>query len=252
MSKRIKVMTFNLRVDLVSDGINSFFHRRDRVLEVIKNHNPDIISFQEATDSMRQWLKESLTDYILVGCGRDELYDGESTPIAYKKEKFDLVELKNLWLSNTPNVPGSSYGLDQSRFPRIFTSAIFNSIETKKTFLYINTHLDHIGVQSRILSAKQLIEYIKEKELSCILTGDFNALPNSLEIKEISSFLKDLTINIGGTYHGFGKEKTAIKIDYIFTNLISDEKETYMIDEGPSNGIYLSDHNPVCGFIEIK
>ena len=92
---KIKVMTFNLRVDVLEDGINSFFNRTDRVLDVIKSHNPDIIGFQEATESMKKWLNVVLSDYIVVGCGRDEYYGGESTPIAYKKDKFDLIELTN-------------------------------------------------------------------------------------------------------------------------------------------------------------
>lgn len=248
---KIKVMTFNLRVEVFEDGINSFSNRKDRVLSVIKKHNPDIIGFQEATESMKKWLNVVLNDYIVVGCGRDNHYGGESTPIAYKKDKFDLIELTNFWLSNTPSVPASTYGLDQSDCPRIVTSTILRYKETNKRFRYINTHLDHEGSQARLLSSKQLINHIKEKEITCVLTGDFNALPNTPEIKEITNYLKDITINIKGTFHEFGKLDIPTKIDYIFTNLSSNTNETYIIDEKPINGVYVSDHHQICGYFEI-
>ena len=248
---KIKVMTFNLRVEVFEDGNNSFSNRKDRVLSVIKDHNPDIIGFQEATESMKKWLNVVLNDYIVVGCGRDKHYGGESTPIAYKKDKFDLIELTNFWLSNTPSVPASTYGLDQSGCPRIVTSTILRNKDTNKRFLYINTHLDHVGRQARLLSSKQLINFIKEKEIPCVLTGDFNALPNSPEIKEITNYLNDLTVNIKGTFHEFGKLDKPTKIDYIFTNLNADIQETYIIGEKPIDGVYVSDHHQICGYFEI-
>lgn len=248
---KIKVMTFNLRVEVFEDGINSFSNRKDRVLSVIKEHNPDIIGFQEATESMKKWLNVVLNDYIVVGCGRDKHYGGESTTIAYKKDKFDLIELTNFWLSNTPSVPASTYGLDQSGCPRIVTSTILRHKDTNKRFLYINTHLDHVGRQARLLSSKQLINFIKEKEIPCVLTGDFNALPNTPEIKEITNYLNDLTVNIKGTFHEFGKLDKPTKIDYIFTNLSSNINETYIIDEKPINGVYVSDHHQICGYFEV-
>ena len=248
---KIKVMTFNLRVEVFEDGINSFSNRKDRVLSVIKDHNPDIIGFQEATESMKKWLNVVLNDYVVVGCGRDKHYGGESTPIAYKKDKFDLIELTNFWLSNTPSVPATTYGLDQSDCPRIATSTILRHKETNKRFCYINTHLDHIGRQARLLSSKQLINHIKEKEIPCVLTGDFNAIPNTPEIKEITNYLNDLTVNIKGTFHEFGKLDEPTKIDYIFTNLNADIQETYIIDEKPIDGVYVSDHHQICGYFEI-
>ena len=248
---KIKVMTFNLRVEVFEDGINSFSNRKDRVLSVIKDHNPDIIGFQEATESMKKWLNVVLNDYVVVGCGRDKHYGGESTPIAYKKDKFDLIELTNFWLSNTPSVPASTYGLDQSDCPRIATSTILRHKETNKRFCYINTHLDHVGSQARLLSSKQLINHIKEKGIPCVLTGDFNAIPNTPEIKEITNYLNDLTVNIKGTFHEFGKLDEPTKIDYIFTNLNADIQETYIIDEKPIDGVYVSDHHQICGYFEI-
>ena len=44
----IKIMSFNLRYDTESDGINSFTKRFDRVLNTIRTENADIIGRKDA------------------------------------------------------------------------------------------------------------------------------------------------------------------------------------------------------------
>ena len=111
----IKVMTFNLRTDSEIDGINRFFCRTDRVLEAIRNENPDLIGFQEVSDRSRAQLRDSLTNYVVVGCGRYKDYNGEGAPLAFRKDKFEMVSMETFWLSCTPKIPESRYeGSDQS------------------------------------------------------------------------------------------------------------------------------------------
>ena len=122
MSAKIKVFTFNLRVEAKVDGINTFSNRRGRILDTIKEYSPDIIGFQEANDNMREWLIDSLSDYTVVGCGRLADWRGESTVLAFKKHMFEMISLENHWLSATPDIPASTFGGDQSSCPRIFTA----------------------------------------------------------------------------------------------------------------------------------
>jgi len=257
MSKKIKVCSFNLRVAVSADGINCFWGRTERIKKVIADESFDIIGFQEVNDEMRYWLRDTLSDYILVGCGRGEKYKGEATVVAYKKNSFELVKLDNFWLSATPDVPGSRYGEDQSRCPRITTAVLLKHNEADTVFGFINTHLDHQGSTARLLGSVQLLQYISELNTPCILTGDFNATPDSREIQVITENeicgLVDLTAGLGGTFHGFGKypiEKMS-KIDYIFTNMKADANEAYAIEDQPVEGVYISDHRPVCAFVEI-
>ena len=95
MSAKIKVFTFNLRVEAKVDGINTFSNRRGRILDTIKEYSPDIIGFQEANDNMREWLIDSLSDYTVVGCGRLAGWRGESTVLAFKKHMFEMISLEN-------------------------------------------------------------------------------------------------------------------------------------------------------------
>ena len=87
----LKVMTFNLRTDSEVDGINRFANRSGRVLEAIRNENPDLIGFQEAAGHMRQFLYENLPEYTVIGCGSNAKLQREGNSIAFKKDKFELV-----------------------------------------------------------------------------------------------------------------------------------------------------------------
>lgn len=250
----IKVMTFNVRLD-VDKGANDFELRRYRIAELINVEKPDVIGFQEATDNMRRTFSEMLEGYCVLGCGRKKDYSGESAAIAYRKDKFELVALENFWLSATPSLPGSRYGGDQSSCPRITTAALLSEKHSASPFWFINTHLDHVGSNARLLGSVQLMQYISEKCEPCILTGDFNAGPAAKEIRVIVDndqlSLVDCTEKIAGTFHDFGKmAENMAKIDYIFTNLPCDISKTYVCADDAPNGTYYSDHLAVCAYIE--
>ncbi len=253
---KIKVFTFNLRTESKNDGVNYFPNRRGRILDTIKAYAPDIIGFQEATDYIREWLRDSLEDYMVVGCGRGKNYRGESTIIAFRKSEFDMISFETFWLSLTPGIPGTGYGLDQSTCPRITTSALLKPLNGGEPFIFCNTHLDHKGKTARLLGSVQLIQYLTSKPYKFVLTGDFNATPDAPEITVFSTVkdhpITDATAGLGGTFHGFSKSAVKVKIDYIFTDLPCDASESFIIpDEGNSEGIFISDHHPVCAFVEV-
>ena len=176
----LKVMTFNLRTDSEIDGINRFFLRSDRVLEAIRNENPDLIGFQEAAGSMREFLYKNLNDYTIVGCGSNSQFQREGNPIAFKKGKFELIGFETAWLSDTPEIPGSSFGGDQSKYPRCYHLARIRVLERDMTVVYINTHTDHLGQNAREKASRLLLEILKkEKRNPLILSGDLNASPDS-------------------------------------------------------------------------
>ena len=252
----MKFMSFNLRLDIEWDGINSFTNRFSRVIEVIKNEAPDVIGFQEVTDAMRSRLRNELDGYTMVGCGREKNYHGESMLIAYRTDLFELISCENVWLSATPKIPGSTYGGDQSQCPRMYTSVLLKHEKTEKPFRFINTHLDHVGEQARYLGSMQLVQAISGYEEKFVLTGDFNATPNTPEIKLITSALStrnvvDCTKDLCPTFHNFGRlsKEEMVKIDYIFTD--GKCKSAYEVEDTPVNGQYYSDHFAVCAEIEL-
>ena len=252
---KIKVFTFNLRTNSAVDGINVFPNRKGRILDTIRTYAPELIGFQEANNEMREWLREELTDYVVVGCGRNADYRGESVVLAYKKDAFEALWTECFWLSMTPSIPGSTYGMDQSSCPRVTTVACLKHRDAEQPFIFCNTHLDHKGKIARLLGSAQLMQYLSTKPYKFVLTGDFNALPDTPEITAFTEAgITDATSELGGTFHAFGRydNDRKSKIDYIFTNLPCDKSNSFIIpDEGDSQGIYISDHHPVCATVEI-
>lgn len=249
---KIKVFSFNLRIISEKDGINIFFNRKEGIIEAITAHAPHLIGFQEANDYMRDFIRDNLKDYTLIGCGRNADYRGEGTPLAFRNDKFELICSESFWLSPTPSVPGTRFE-DQSSCPRIAVAALLKPHGEGEPFWFINTHLDHKSSSARVLGASMLCEYIGKKNEKFVLTGDFNASPDTDEIKLITEKYTDATKNIGETFHGFGQKspESARQIDYIFTNMKTDSEESFALRQEPKNGIYLTDHHPVCAFVEI-
>ena len=221
------------------------------------DEKPDIIGFQEANDEMTEWMKTDLrSKYIIVGTGREKDLRGEGARIAFNRKKFELVYLDTRWLSETPDIPASRFVLDQSLCPRVYTVAEFVEKRTRKIFRVFNAHLDHEGEKARLCSAVQIISRIQEenKRLKCtnILMGDFNAVQETDEIRTFDKYLCELTKDIGYTIHEYGKRpaEKCPHIDYIYTDGKSGGK-AYKVKDESVGGVYISDHYPVCAFVEI-
>lgn len=254
----MKLVTFNIRYDNgdKEDGKNSFCFRKQLILDKIRKEQPDIICFQEVLPHVAVWLKENLAEYYVIGCGRSKTLADEQTSIAYKKVKFNLIGLEIFWLSETPQAPGSRYK-SQSICPRLCTQALFQNMDTGECFRLFNTHLDHRGRKARELGLGQILNKMEQTyaadRIPAILAGDFNASPEAPEMKLLKKYPQyiDLTSDIKATFHDFGRLKEPEKIDYIIA------RDCFLrgcagIWDDLSEGIYLSDHYPVCVEINTK
>lgn len=256
----LTVFTYNLRVDAPEDGINSFENRRDFIRSRFPAYGADLAGFQEVLPHMRQWLTEAFPEYQICGLGREKDLTGESNPIAFRRDRFDLAALNTFWLSDTPSEPGSRFHTDQSDCPRICTYAVLRHKESGKLFRLYNTHLDHLGptaqAQGLSLVLSQMAEDFLRGPMPVILMGDFNAFPDSLVYRTAASFsgcgrpLTDAAADVGFTYHGYRPETVQEKIDYIFTTLPCDPGRSFRAED-TEHGVYLSDHYPVGAYLEL-
>ena len=253
-------MTFNLRCECVVDGINQWKYRTELVRRAISEENPDIIGFQEVTRNMVKDVTAMLSDrYVVIGSGREKNYGGEGVNIAFKKELFDIISIETFWLSDSPDVPGSRYeNLDQSTCPRIAIIAGLILKNVGKKIYFCNTHLDHMGNLARIEGAKLILDKLRKVcrfDDTIIITGDLNARPSSQVIPtfcDASFGISDITDGIATTFHKWGARLGEdVKIDYIFTNAEKSEKSSYIVTKYEENGVYCSDHYPVCGFVTV-
>ena len=250
----IKVMSFNTRTPVSADGINFFEYRKGRILEILRREKPDLVGFQEIMDSGRDWLCQALgNEYMVVGSGRGANLTGEGSFVAIRCEAFFLVEMKQFWLSDTPDVPGSVYAnCGQSKHPRIAVAIKVMHRESGRILHFVNTHTDHVGAKAREKGLLLIADYLKARQGDMIVTGDMNAQPDSAEIIGFLDAVQpmgivDCTAKVGDTFHGFGKYGT--KIDYVFTNMRV--AESYAVEDVPVDGVYYSDHRAVCALIEV-
>ena len=80
----MKLVTFNIRCDFGQDGENNFCFRKPLILEKLRRERPDLICFQEVLPHVAAWLKEELTDYYVIGCGRSETLEDEQLAVDRK------------------------------------------------------------------------------------------------------------------------------------------------------------------------
>ncbi|WP_394346102.1 endonuclease/exonuclease/phosphatase family protein [Flavobacterium rhamnosiphilum] len=258
-AQTLKVMTYNIRLDVASDGENDWNHRKDYFTSQIQFYNPDIFGVQEARPNQVVDISTSLLEYNNVGIGRDGIGQGESSNIFYKKERFTVKESNTFWLSETPNK--ISKGWDAA-YNRVCTYALFKDLKTKQLFWVFNTHLDHIGVAARTKGIQLILSKIKElntKNYPVILMGDLNSEPQEdrmITLKKTMDDCRDVTqekpFGPYGTFNNFKHNEPVTKlIDYVFISKNSILKvKKYAVLSDSKDLKYPSDHLPV--YVEIS
>jgi endonuclease/exonuclease/phosphatase family metal-dependent hydrolase len=254
----IKVASYNLRMDTPSDSLNAWSYRKDKVKALVQYHDFDIFGTQEGFLHQLQGICE-LTEYAYTGAGRDDGKDGgEHSAIFYRKDRFQVMDSGNFWLSETPDKPGK--GWDATCCNRICSWARFKDLNTSKEIYFFNLHFDHQGKTARIESGKLMVKKIQEiaKDAPVICTGDFNSLPDSEQIQAICSILSDSRrVSKTPPYGPEGTCNTRFtypvkqRIDYIF---VSKQFEVlkYAVLVDADNRWYPSDHQPVVADLELK
>lgn len=261
--QQIKVMSYNIRLDVASDGENRWDARKDRVAALMNYYEADFIGGQEVQHNQLQYLLSQLTNYSYIGVGRDDGKEaGEYSCIFYNKEKFDLIQQSTFWLSKTPD--SVSFGWNAA-CRRVCTYGLFQDKKTKQKLWVFNTHFDHIGDTARLESAKLITLKIKQltkgKYYPVILTGDFNSKPDEApamymtgNFKNARTVSKEKPYGPVDTWEGFAFDKKPEGcIDYIFLSQYSGitvNKFATITDSYDMK--YPSDHFPVLATLELK
>lgn len=245
-----RIMSFNVRC--ADDKEGSVKNRSKIVTAIIKQYLPDSVGVQEATGKWMRILTESLEAYASIGEHRDEDAESEYSAIFYLKDKFNLLDSGTIWLSDTPEVKYTKY--EESGCTRIATWVVLENKETSEVFAHINTHLDHMSDNARVMQVKVLsgkIAELQEKGYSVVCTGDFNAQPSTTVYATVIESLTDSKAiatdsDDGLTAHGYGKNEdySAGPIDYVFVSE-GVEVDTYKIIRNTAKNMYPSDHYPV-------
>ena len=225
----LQVGSYNIRYENKGDSLkgNGWGQRLPIIAQQILFHDLEIFGTQEGYIGQLEGMKALLPGYEYIGVGRDDgKQAGEHSAIFYKTEVFDLLDHGDFWLSPTPDVPSKGW---DAALNRICTWGHFKVKETKQELYYMSLHMDHIGVQARMESAKLVVEKIKEicGGKPVVLTGDFNVDQNNAIYRVFtgSGILSDsyeiceIRYALDGTANGFDPNSfTTSRIDHVFVS----------------------------------
>jgi endonuclease/exonuclease/phosphatase family metal-dependent hydrolase len=258
-AQSLKLMTYNIRLDVETDAENNWTNRKDFFASQIQFYEPDIFGVQEAKPNQVNDISTLLPQYSTIGIGRDGIGKGESSSIFFKTERFKVMETSTFWLSETPDQ--ISKGWDAA-FNRVCTYGLFKDLKTNKNFWVFNTHLDHIGELARTNGIQLILSKIatlNTKKFAVIFMGDFNSIPSDdriIALKKEMDDTRDISIEKpfgpSGTFNGFKHNEPVTElIDYIFISKncnLKVKKQAVLSDSKDLK--YPSDHLPV--FVEMS
>jgi len=255
----VSVMTFNIRVDTLLDGLNGWSSRRQIVIDTLADNSADVIGLQEAMNHQVRQIQQALPQYSNYAAGRkDGNQKGESCAIFYRKDRFVLDNCGTFWFSDTPSVPGSKdWG---NLWPRICSWVHLVDKADKTGFYVYNLHLDNWSQNSREKSVRLLASRIAARKTRdpFIVMGDFNmeecnsAMVYLQNANHQRPYPRMMTawqfLHSGqsgpGTRHHFKGNSSGPKIDHIPVGVNTRVLEVY-VDRREVNGRYPSDHFPV-------
>jgi endonuclease/exonuclease/phosphatase family metal-dependent hydrolase len=256
------VMSYNIRREGAEKAETRLWQNRlPLIATLLKNIKPDIIGFQEVINHQQEDLQKELPDFNMIGESRGSSWWGlatdEATPIAYKKDAFELKDhgtfSVNPELNSWTWMPW--HRAETGLLPRVCTWAKLKDKQTNKEFYVYNTHLDHMYRQAREISAQKVMQDVEQRTpgYPVIMMGDFNT-PIEGEMKNILTrqfmLAKDKTERVEGpreTATGWDNTKLA-EIDHILVNKLITAVERYRVVEADG---YPSDHRPVVADIQL-
>ncbi|MCV2420485.1 endonuclease/exonuclease/phosphatase family protein [Paucibacter sp. DJ2R-2] len=252
LSPSFHIASYNLRLNLASDGPNAWPKRAEAVKALIRYHEFDVFGTQEGLPEQIDELAR-MDEFAHVGVGRDDgKRAGEHSAIFYRKARFEALSQGDFWLSQTPEVP--SKGWDARCCNRLASWVQLRDRESQRRFYVFSVHFDHEGELARKESAQLLLRKVKEiagtAPVFCL--GDFNSTPETEQIQRMQAALRDAYLVSQsppygplGTFNGFKIDaEMKARIDYVFVSAgISVLKYGVLSDS--LSGRFPSDHHPL-------
>lgn len=255
----MKIVTFNLRSNLVKDGINCFHHRAGLIYKKIREEQPEIIAFQEVVAEEREILEKLLPEYLFVGSDRDKSANAEGLFTVIRKDAVALCGMDVFWLGPDPYDPATRFE-GQSKHARICVETLLKLKASGRLLRVYNVHTDHMNQAAAVKGLECVLAKVTENKrklpADTVILGDSNAKPEEGVTQTMAAYqdvpLYEATENITYSFHNFGRCVPPIKIDYIYVSeSLENAVKAVSLWEDEENGIWLSDHYPVAMEVEV-
>lgn len=245
----IKVMSFNIRYGTAPDGDNAWENRKVAVPQLLNDQAPAVFGVQEALDFQLTFITENCPQYACVGVGRDDgVNKGEHMSVFYDQNVLELLDWGTYWLSETPDVP--SKGWDAACF-RTATWTLLKVKKTGRQFYFVNTHLDHVGVEARRNGLALIVDRIGAMNPDgnpMVLTGDFNVHPDNPGLVDLDKMMKSARVfaedsDDTPSFNGWKEARSVI--DYIYYAGFEKCTDFKVVTKSYAGIPFVSDHYPV-------
>lgn len=232
---RLKILSYNLRFGELAT--------LEELAEFIKEQDPDLVALQEVDlytnreRALHQNGKDFATELgfytgMLPVYGKTIPYSGGYYGIAILS-KYPMAKVERKYL------PKTEHGKEQR-------AVLIADVEYQegKYITFASTHFDYTNTTERQIQVKELNKLLKAGSYPVIVAGDFNATPDSKEIKEgMSDWLR--LSNLDPTVPADAPKKT---IDYIYGY----PENRWTAINATTYSVQLSDHLPVSAVVELK
>jgi endonuclease/exonuclease/phosphatase family metal-dependent hydrolase len=273
----IRIATFNVLCAHLLTG-PTWSERQTLMRRSIESARADVMGLQEVVASRLADVANMVAPLTLVPgpstgpprwfvstASPERSHAGEHLPIAYRSDRFDLLDTGGFWVSATPEHPGSRLPLAPAPF--LVHWARLAALDAPESLLVLNAHFGHapwhhvptariVAAQLGELEATNVDRHDREPSTASVfLLGDFNAVPSSRLLRSLTSpagarfvdAARSAPARAGPpvTYHwGRGATRFGLTLDYVLarTSRIARRAEVIDVHEGR---LYPSDHHLV-------
>lgn len=234
-SVRIKILCYNLRFGELAS--------LEELAAFIKEQDPDVVALQEVDcrtyrdRAPKQHGKDFITELgfrtgMLSAYGKTIPYAGGYYGIGILS-KYPLASVERVYLPKT-----EKNGKEQR-------AVLVADVEYRegRYFTFASTHLDYTNTEERQTQVKKLNEVLRAKPYPVIVAGDFNARPDSKEIKEGMSAWKAIC-KMEPTVPSNAPRN---QIDYIFCY----PRDKWNGIDASTIPLQLSDHLPISATVDL-
>lgn len=264
------LLSYNVRVDFTGE---TWPNRGPTLAETLREHAPELILIQEASEWMIAEYQKMLPDYYYLVGERSDGHRGdqrwyEFVPIFYHPDRFAVVDHGSFWVGEDPDKPGDT--LDNTKHHgRAFNWVTLRDKSSGKQFAVGNVH---IHGQRAEVAVELIVKRLRQAvgDLPLILAGDYNSLPESEAYHRMTSAgdlgfvdARDIARQVRGqleTSLGSGEavagadlanqspgnpDKVARRIDYVFVTPDLKIHRFEVKKPAVKPGFFASDHFPI-------
>lgn len=168
----LTAISFNVLAEFIpSDVVPTWNDRKGLVVELLKNHDPDLVGLQEATPRQVAFLVDSLGSFAAFHFPR---YNYTDATLLFRSDRFELVDSGHWWLSPKADQPLSTgFG---NTLPRLVVWVKLKHKVSGQLLYAINTHFDNTMPSQVKMAAlcQEKLGLMAAENLPMIWMGDFN------------------------------------------------------------------------------